>query len=393
MTYWRPLPETPRLGGPGPFVINLSASTAPIGVPKADFLEIRTIQVYQIQRLEDRRPRYRLRVGPFASEDEADAVLEKVRDLYPGALTATAEADDLRAIAAVEAQESSRMTPPAVPVGAAVSNRVTAPVPAPIPVLAPVAAPVPAPIPVLAPFAAPIPAPVPVLAPVAAPVPAPIPVLALSAAPTPISLSTPGAAAIPAPSSKGTPAARIPILQPLAATTPRTPVQRIAGAGTNFETTQTVRSLTPLELQDSQALRWYVIQLSVSEEGFDPQALPYLDIFAAYRLYSVASMDQGRIMHALRLGFFSEEIAALAVANYLAAHYDKPAVKRVSVAERQRFGDQRLEPRKDVGATGKHAVIEITNERYVREKRNIGSAAAARMFSPALQPHSESTKK
>ena len=43
--------------------------------------------------------RYRLRLGPFATEDEADAVLAKVRDIYPSALTATADADDLKAIA------------------------------------------------------------------------------------------------------------------------------------------------------------------------------------------------------------------------------------------------------------------------------------------------------
>src|SRR6202035_4967806 len=97
---------------------------------------------------------------------------------------------------------------------------------------------------------------------------------------------------------------------------------------------------------------------------------PNLDIFSVYRLYSVAGIDQGRIVHALRLGFFSEENAASAVASYLAAFYDKPAVKRVSSAERQRFAERRLEPRKDVGATGKHAVIEITNERFVRERRN-----------------------
>jgi hypothetical protein len=53
----------------------------------------------------------------------------------------------------------------------------------------------------------------------------------------------------------------------------------------------------------------------------------------------------------------------------LSAYYDKPTVKRVSTAERDRFVDQVFQPRKDVGATGKHAVIEITNERYVREKR------------------------
>jgi hypothetical protein len=88
-----------------------------------------------------------------------------------------------------------------------------------------------------------------------------------------------------------------------------------------------------------------------------------------YRLYSVAGIDKGRIVHALRLGFFTEQIAAGAVASYLAAFYDNPAIKRVSAAERERFADQSLQARKDVGATGKQAEIEITNERYVREKR------------------------
>ena len=102
--------------------------------------------------------------------------------------------------------------------------------------------------------------------------------------------------------------------------------------------------------------------------------MPNLDIFTVYRLYSVAGIDQGRIVHALRLGFFTEEIAAGAVASYVAAFYDTPTIKRVSTAERERFAKQSLEPRKDVGATGKQAVIEITNERYIRERR-IGQAA------------------
>ena len=92
-------------------------------------------------------------------------------------------------------------------------------------------------------------------------------------------------------------------------------------------------------------------------------------------------------MHALRLGFFCEENAAAAVASYLKElittpgasyltdYYDHPTVKRVSAAERERFANQPLEPRKDIGATGKHAVIEITNELYIRERRNPGSAA------------------
>ena len=163
-------------------------------------------------------------------------------------------------------------------------------------------------------------------------------------------------------------------LPPAAIPPPSEPVQRpVAKLDTrlpSLESTQTVRALTSIELEDEDALRWFVIQLSQSEDPFDPEAVPNLDIFGAYRLYSVAGIDQGRIVHSLRLGFFGEEVSAGAVASYLTEYYDKPTIKRVSAAERQRFADSTLEPRKDVGATGTHAVIEITNERYVREKRN-----------------------
>jgi hypothetical protein len=153
---------------------------------------------------------------------------------------------------------------------------------------------------------------------------------------------------------------------------PRVPQPAVAAP--NLDATQTVRALTQLELEDDQALRWFVIQLAVAQDAFDPDAVPNLDIFSVYRLYSVAGIDQGRIMHALRLGFFGEEGAAGAVASYLAAYYDNPCIKRVSAAERERFADQRLQPRKDVGATGKHSVIEITSERYVRERRTAAPA-------------------
>lgn len=128
--------------------------------------------------------------------------------------------------------------------------------------------------------------------------------------------------------------------------------------------------MTPSELQDAAALRSFVIQLSLSDQGFDPDALPNLDIFSEYRLYSISVFDQGKPMHALRLGFFSSESAAAAVASYLSTFYDNPVVKRISAAERDRFSAQRLEARKDIGATGKHAVIEITDERVIRPKRS-----------------------
>jgi hypothetical protein len=133
--------------------------------------------------------------------------------------------------------------------------------------------------------------------------------------------------------------------------------------------TQTLRPLTPKELEDASALRWFVIQLSSSEEAFDPDSLPFLDIFTEYRLYSVSGMDQGRLVHVLRLGFFSEESHAKAVADYLGSIYESPVIKRVSAAERTRFAQHRVEARKDIGATGRHAVIEITDQRVIRPKR------------------------
>ena len=293
-----PPPETPRLGGEGPFVINLSASTAPISVPTTGVAGDQA-HLYQLQRPEDGRMRYRLRLGPFAKEEEADAVLLKVREVYPSALTATAGPDDLRAIATLQAK-SAPPTSTAAPASMAPPVRTAPPAP---------------------PYRSPR-----------------IPVLLTEVVSRrPAAASPPSAAPLP----------------------PR------------LDSTQTIRALTPLELEDEDAMRWYVIQLALAEEAIDPDTVPNLDIFSVYRLYAVAGLDQGRIMHALRLGFFGEERAAAAVASYLGDYYDKPGIKRVSAAERDRFADQRVEARKDVGATGRHAVIEITSERVARNNISV----------------------
>jgi hypothetical protein len=405
-----PICESPRLGGPGPFVINLSASSAPLSQPAKTFLPSGGAHVYQIQRMEDRRPRYRLRLGPFATEDEADAMLGIVRDVYPSALTATAESDDLRAIAALQPKPPSATAPDPVPAAAAHI--------APTPPPATIAASVPT-VSTAAPAVAPAAAvprdpqprssppmrsqpPQPAVARAQFPPAAiSIPVLSDSvevvrrpppaAAAAPPAVAPPAAASPPAPPAVAPPAAgsRGPVaslaaIRPVprpapAAVEPMVPVvSNVASPAQrpivrdarppSLETTQTLRPLTTSELQDS-APRWYVIQLSLSSESFDPDSLPNLDIFNEYRLYSVAGLDQGRIVHALRLGFFADEVAAGAVSSYLAAFYEKPTVKRISVAERERFRDQRVEARKDVGATGKHAVIEITGERHIRDNR------------------------
>jgi SPOR domain len=345
-----PLPARIRLGGPGPFVINLSTSSAPVSLPAKSIAGCEHAHLYQLQRTEDRRPRYRLRLGPFATEDEADAILERVRDVYPGALTATADAEDLRAIGKLQpkapAPRPSAEKPGAQPLAGRPS---VAPKPAAKP--ASVATAVVPPVLTAAqrlPVRPPAAKPASVATAVAPPV--------LTAAQRP---------PVRPPAAK--PAAPKPSVAP--PVPPPRQVRELSTRLPSLESTQTVRMLTQLEMEDEQASRWFAIQLSSAEEAFDPDTVPNLDIFSVYRLYSVAGIDQGRIVHALRLGFFSEEAAASAVASYLADFYDKPAIKRVSCAERERFAEETLEARKDIGATGRHAVIEITDERFVRERR------------------------
>ncbi|HSZ09513.1 MAG TPA: SPOR domain-containing protein [Steroidobacteraceae bacterium] len=584
---FQPVQEAPRLGGEGPFVINLSASTAPISIPTKSFAGCSEAHVYQIQVTEDGRTRYRLRLGPFVSEDEADAVLVDVRDTYPGALTATAGAADLRVIATMAAKAETRpptaqapaempvtdkpleisidiawptpalvvpplRTAPSAPTAApaaapkpaapAIAPKTAAPAVAPkpaAPAIAPAAAgpavaPKPA-APAIAPAAAgpavaakpaaPAIAPAtaglavaakpaaPAIAPAAAGLavapkpaaPAIVPAAAgLAVAPKPAApaiapkaaapavASKPAASAIaPAaaaptvapPAPKAAPAPAVapvpvamaapvlteevtvkskvpPVLTPFALTPPaltppvltspamrQQPPARTAApsikapdkpaaplrqsvaparkAGTplrspafrplaarltslqhvvvatapapaarevkeldepldSLESTQTMRALTASELEDNEASRWFVIELALADRAFDPDAVPNLDIFSEYRLYSVAGSDQGRVVHALRLGFFREEIGAVAVASYLGAYWDKPTIKRVSLAERERFADQRVEARKDVGATGRHAVIEITDELVARRRRAAQSSVPGTKNNPAI---------
>lgn len=133
--------------------------------------------------------------------------------------------------------------------------------------------------------------------------------------------------------------------------------RRVSG----IDSTRTVRALTSVELADAEAERWFVIQLMDSSEPIDPEQVPNLDIFFEYRLYSVSEATAAGSMHALRLGFFSSELAAEAVASYLAAHFPAKTIKRVSVAERDRFAQKLVVAKKDVGEAGKHTVIEVSS--------------------------------
>lgn len=104
-----------------------------------------------------------------------------------------------------------------------------------------------------------------------------------------------------------------------------------------LDSTQTIRALTLAELEDEGLEKWFAIQLAASEQPVNLDTMPHLDIFDAYRLYSVASTNAGKIVHSLRLGFFKEDVSAEAVSGYLKTFFSTPTVLRVSEAEYTRF--------------------------------------------------------
>jgi hypothetical protein len=161
----------------------------------------------------------------------------------------------------------------------------------------------------------------------------------------------PAARATPAPAAAA--AARTPA--PPAAPTAATPV------GPSIESTQTLRALVVPDHPAAATEKLLVVQLLVSELEIQPDSVPNLAIFNEYRLYSAVGYDQGKVKHALRLGFFTDDAPAEAVAGYLRAYFEAAAVTRVSFEERERFGKRRVSARKDSGDTGLHAAIELSS--------------------------------
>lgn len=107
----------------------------------------------------------------------------------------------------------------------------------------------------------------------------------------------------------------------------------------DLDSTQTIRALTNDELADESQEKWFAIQLAVSDQPVNLDTMPRLDIFEAYRLYSVALAGSGKITHSLRIGFFREEVSAEAVCGYLTTFFNSPSVVRISIAEHARFKD------------------------------------------------------
>jgi hypothetical protein len=157
-----------------------------------------------------------------------------------------------------------------------------------------------------------------------------------------------------------------------------------------LDSTQTIRALTSAELNDDAQEKWFAIQLAVSEQPVNLDAMPHLDIFEAYRLYSVASAGSGKIVHSLRLGFFKEAVSAEAVSGYLKTFFGSPSVLRISVAEQARFKDAPA-PKAPMAEAKQAKVVEISNARAARPV--IPTVTMEVVPSPMIDPSASGTFK
>ena len=381
------------------FVINLCASMTPMPAVPKNLKGFEKYKLYQVSRQEDGRRRFRLRLGFFTSEADAEWVLNSVRGLYPAAFTGCVNAEDLRYTGDAIPSTTPSVSPAAAPVPTAslISQPVVTPKPSVTVTPAPVkAAPAPVKANVVKPSAATAVAATPATnnKPVVAPAPAkPSPALTASIpdptpqpaantqsygqpfhvgrgvelpemdleltdeheilsapakpAPAPVApqVKQPAAAtarnAAAASSAASRPApANIPSSDgPIRSASIISPPKVVDDYVPILDTTLTIRTLTKAEAEDPNRPKWFAVQLAISEQPINLDTMPKLDIFAAYTLYCVATMEGNTIKHALRLGFFRENVSAEAVMGYLKAFFNQPSINQISTAEFERFSE------------------------------------------------------
>jgi hypothetical protein len=167
------------------------------------------------------------------------------------------------------------------------------------------------------------------------------------------------------PAKPAAPAVANKVAPPAPKQVPPALVRDSSHAHPNLDSTQTIRALTNEELSEHTQDKWFAIQLAASELPVNLDTMPHLDIFEAYRLYSVATAGSGKIVHSLRLGFFKEAVSAEAVTGYLKTFFASPTVLRISAAEQTRFKDA-PQPRRAEPEESKNNVVELNNARANR---------------------------
>jgi hypothetical protein len=325
------------------FVINLCGSTTPVSLTPPDHAGLKRFTFFVSRRREDGRERFRLHMGYFDSQEDAERLLDIVREIYPGAWAGLAPGQRLRAQAEAEAV-------------AGAENEASAQV-------APAAAQAPPPV-----VAVEMPAP-PEVQPLTllpdegrrisefaaitqeneaaaralsnvraaiasledsttnTPTLSPIPEL------QPAMLAKPPVAAEPARDLSDT--ATLRVLEAAADTASESTVRQPALPTTDdAAAAAAAKAAPPGKPRDEKTA--FAVQLLWSVQPIDIEQIPQLAIFSAYTLYGAEGNRDGRRWYGVRLGFFTDAVSAKQVAHYVRSDFSTVSVVPVTVRERER---------------------------------------------------------
>lgn len=143
------------------------------------------------------------------------------------------------------------------------------------------------------------------------------------------------------------------------------------------------------ELQGSNPQKWFCIQLVVSDRPFNFEAMPRLEVFAAYRLYAIQGRLGTKACYALRLGFFGEQQVARSLCEDMQALFRSASVVQVSAAEQARFAkapEQNVPPQKSPKVSAD--IIEISSARRAVAAPPAPIAPQPKSSPPAKRPAS-----
>ena len=322
------------------FVINLCAATSPVALAPPDHAGLKRFTFFMSRRREEGRERFRLHMGYFETQEEAERLLDIVREIYPGAWAGLAPGQRLRAAqargqAAAQSLTPGEMTTPASPAPEAAHSES---LPTPTPTQAQESPASPAEL-ALLPDAgraiarqADLPdseqeAAVRALSDVRA-------VIASLEDTGSNEASVPGAATLrvipelkPPPSAQGAAAisdsAALRILEGT-----RAPHAGSASAG------DALKACAVAQPGDEKAA--FAVQLIWSVQPIDMTKIPQLAIFSAYTLYGAEGNRGGRRWYGVRLGFFTDAVSAKQVAHYVRSDFSTVSVVPVTASERER---------------------------------------------------------
>ena len=370
------------------FVINLCASTTPVALTPPDHAGLKRFTFFVSRRREEGRERFRLHMGYFESQEEAEKLLDIVREIYPGAWAGLSPGQRLRARAQARAQAAA-----ADATVAAETAQISPPFSA---RLDPVAAQAPAP--AVAPTSA-VAQSKPALeaepvadakavveaVPVAESAPAPESVLALvpdegrrvtaahatghenEAAARALNNVRAAIASLEDTGAGAPTLAPLPELKPAAKSATGAHSALTVGAAreatrdlsesaalgvlenkpdTAGNTTVNQPRLPVIDKSSTPAPAAgarprdekpaFAVQLLWSVQPIDIGQIPQLAIFSAYTLYGAEGNRDGRRWYGVRLGFFTDAVSAKQVAHYVRSDFSTVSVVPVTVRERER---------------------------------------------------------